>query len=216
MKTRLLFTLATAALAMVVAAGALAQSTGPKLYKWVDQQGVVHYGSSVPPQYADQKLEVLNSQGVTVKTVEAAKTPEQLAKEKTQKKVSAQETEQQQKQRTTDQMLLDTYTSVGDIEQDRNTRRKAMDAQIGVTNNAIASLESSLKGYRQEQATLGRKHQPIPVSLKKDLASTEQQLDADHKLLGTQLQQRQAMEELFNAYVKRFKELAKDRGNGGD
>ena len=217
MKTRIFLTLGAAALAAILSAGALAQSQqGPKLYKWVDKQGVTHYGSSVPPQYADQQLQVLNSQGMTVKTLAAPKTPEQLAAEKQQQATAAQETEEQKKQHATDQMLLDTYTSVADIEQDRNTRAKAMDAQITVTNSAISSLEGNLKTYKKQQEVLTKNHRPIPESVQKDLTDTEQQLAADRKLLGEQTQQKQAMEERFNGYVKRFQELSKaQNGNGG-
>lgn len=216
MKTRVIFALLAAAFTVASAGNALAQQDkGPKLYKWVDSQGVTHYGSSVPPQYANQQLQVLNSQGVTVKTVEAAKTPEQLAAEKQKQVVTAKETKAQQEQHATDQMLLDTYTSVDDIEQDRKTRVKATDAQIKVTNSAIAGLESSLKGYKKRQATLTREHKPIPASLQKDLTSTQQQLTADRGLLNQQTQQKQAMEERFNGYVKRFQELAKNQNGSG-
>lgn len=217
MKTRIFLVLGAAALAAILSASALAQSQqGPKLYKWVDKQGITHYGSSVPPQYADQQLQVLNSQGMTVKTLDAAKTPEQLAAEKQQKAAAAQETEAQKQQHATDQMLLDTYTSVADIEQDRKTRAKAMDAQITVTNNAISSLEGSLQGYKKQQETLGKNHRPIPASVQKDLTETEQQLAADRKLLEQQTQQKQAMEDRFAGYAKRFQELNKAQdGSGG-
>lgn len=217
MKTRIFLVLGAAALAAILSASALAQSQqGPKLYKWVDKQGITHYGSSVPPQYADQQLQVLNSQGMTVKTLDAAKTPEQLAAEKQQKAAAAQETEAQKQQHATDQMLLDTYTSVADIEQDRKTRAKAMDAQITVTNSAISSLEGSLQGYKKQQETLGKNHRPIPASVQKDLTETEQQLAADRKLLEQQTQQKQAMEDRFAGYAKRFQELNKAQdGSGG-
>lgn len=217
MKTRIFLTLGAAALAAILSASALAQSQqGPKLYKWVDKQGVTHYGSSVPPQYADQQLQVLNSQGMTVKTLAAPKTPEQLAAEKQQQATAAQETEEQKKQHATDQMLLDTYTSVADIEQDRKTRAKAMDAQITVTNSAIASLEGNLKTYKKQQEVLTKNHKPIPESLRKDLSNTDQQLAADRKLLDQQTQQKQAMEARFDGYAKRFQELSKaQNGSGG-
>ena len=33
-------------------------------YRWTDEQGVVHYGDHIPPQYANQERAILNSQGV--------------------------------------------------------------------------------------------------------------------------------------------------------
>src|SRR6202795_407199 len=69
------------------AAGA---SNGRTLYKWVDEQGVTHYGDHIPPEYAAQEQHVINAQGVEISRLEAQKTPEQLAVEE-QKKLEAQQ-----------------------------------------------------------------------------------------------------------------------------
>ena len=50
-------------------------------YRWIDEQGVVHYGDSIPPQYAQKERTVLNNHGVEVRKLDAQKTPEQLAAE---------------------------------------------------------------------------------------------------------------------------------------
>jgi hypothetical protein len=52
--------------------------TGP-LLKWTDENGRIHYGDRIPPKYAKQERKILNEQGIEVKTIDAAKTPEQLA-----------------------------------------------------------------------------------------------------------------------------------------
>ena len=49
------------------------------LYKWVDEKGVVHYGDSIPPQYAKQERSVLNRHGVEVGRLEGEKTDAQRA-----------------------------------------------------------------------------------------------------------------------------------------
>ena len=36
---------------------------GPIAYRWTDEQGVVHYGDNIPPQYASQAHASLDSQG---------------------------------------------------------------------------------------------------------------------------------------------------------
>lgn len=217
MKTRILISIVAVLLTTVLTAGALAQNKTPKLYKWVDKQGVVHYGSSIPPQYANQQFEVLNGQGVTVKTLKAAKTHKQLAKEKQAKTTAKIQSKQEQRQQATDQMLLDTYTSVASIKQDRDSRLKAMDAQINVTNAAISSLQSRLAAYNKREVTLRQHHRKIPAGLKKNLTGSEQELKGDKTLLGQQKQRRQATEKRFDAYIKRFRELtqAKKAGSSG-
>src|SRR5271156_1286886 len=78
-------------LALPPAAGAaVAPSSSPSnngriLYKWVDKDGVTHYGDHVPPEYASQEQHVLNSQGYEIRRLDAQKTAEQAAAEEQKK-----------------------------------------------------------------------------------------------------------------------------------
>ena len=83
---RLLPLLLTAAALLATAAWAApaqksSASKGGIAYRWVDEQGVVHYGDNIPPQYAQQDRTILNKQGVALSHVDAALTPEQAAAE---------------------------------------------------------------------------------------------------------------------------------------
>ncbi|HVC36903.1 MAG TPA: DUF4124 domain-containing protein [Gammaproteobacteria bacterium] len=210
------FSLALAAiLAATLMAGALAQDKTPKLYKWVDKNGNVHYGSSVPPEYASQQLEVLNSEGVTVQTVAAPKTAAEIAKDKQDKAAAADKAKQEQQQRDNDQMLLDTYTSVADIERDRNSRLAAIDSQLKVINGSISGLQGTLASYQQQAAKLGNAHKPLPASLKKNLDDTQDQLATDQKLLLKQQQDKQAVQDRYTAYIKRYQQLTGQNTSNG-
>src|ERR1700723_335985 len=77
-------------------------SNGRVVYKWVDEQGITHYGDHIPPEYAAQEQHVINSQGVEINRLDAQKTPEQLAADD-KKKVDAEQS------RNRDRNLLNTY-----------------------------------------------------------------------------------------------------------
>ncbi|MCB1629640.1 MAG: DUF4124 domain-containing protein, partial [Xanthomonadales bacterium] len=66
--------------ATTVALGLLAGGSvsAAKLYKWVDENGNVHYSDQVPPSQAKQARSELNEQGVAVKQVDRALTAEEL------------------------------------------------------------------------------------------------------------------------------------------
>jgi Domain of unknown function (DUF4124) len=216
MRIRTFSLVLTVILTATLVAGALAEDKTPKLYKWVDKNGVVHYGSSVPPEYASQQLQVLNNEGVTVQTVAAPKTPEEIAKEKQAKAEAAAKAKQDQQQRDNDQMLLDTYTSVADIERDRNSRLAAIDTQIKVINGSIKSLQSILESYRKQAKKLANAHKALPDSLKKDMDDAQEQLDSNQKLLDQQQQDKQAVQDRYTAYIKRYQQLtAQGSSNGG-
>src|ERR1700694_2581451 len=84
-------------------------ANGRTLYKWVDEQGVTHYGDHIPPEYASQEKQVINSQGVEINRLEAQKSPEALAAEE-QKRSEAEQSQNR------DRNLLNTYASVQEIE----------------------------------------------------------------------------------------------------
>src|SRR5690348_5309933 len=124
--------LVAAAFSLVFAAAAIAGGSAvskTKVYKWVDKNGVTQYGSSVPPEYASQQSEQINAQGQVVKVQEAQKTPEQLAADAQTKQQAQQQAAAVAAQKAHDRVLLDTYTSVGDMERDRDSKVSAIDAQ---------------------------------------------------------------------------------------
>ncbi|MEE8237292.1 MAG: DUF4124 domain-containing protein, partial [Gammaproteobacteria bacterium] len=52
---------------------AMAQASAEQtLYRWVDDEGVVHYSDHVPQVYSSRDHEILNDQGVAVRHVEGA------------------------------------------------------------------------------------------------------------------------------------------------
>ena len=52
-----------------------------RLYRWVDDQGHVHYGDLVPAEYADAEKHVLNTRGITIDIMAGKKTAEQIAED---------------------------------------------------------------------------------------------------------------------------------------
>ena len=74
--TRVLLPALMLALLAGVATGA-ATNTQQKLYRWVDKNGQVHYGDSIPPEYAEQDRDVLNRHGIPVGHEEGLVTPEE-------------------------------------------------------------------------------------------------------------------------------------------
>ena len=69
----------TLTLAMIAPFIATADET--KVYRWVDSDGIVHYGDSIPAEFAEFPKQVLNDHGVTVQNLEGKKTPEQIEAE---------------------------------------------------------------------------------------------------------------------------------------
>jgi len=206
MNTRKLILLVTALL-LVFGTAYAGTTAKTKLYKWVDKNGVTQYGSSIPPEYASQQSEQLNAQGQVVKTQEAQKTPEQVAAEAKAQQQAQQQAKAAAAQQTRDKVLLDTYTSVPDIERDRDSKLSAIDAQINVLNGSITSAQKTLADFQSRASELTSKDKPITPDLQKHIDAAKQRLIENQQQLLQQEQYKQQMSDQFKADIERYKEL---------
>lgn len=194
-------------LALLIAAGS-AYAAQPKLYKWVDKDGVTHYGSSIPPEYASQASEQIDSQGNIVKSTAAQKTPEQIAAEQKAQQQAAAQAQADAVQQANDKVLLDTYTSTKDIERDRDSKLASIDAQINVFNGSIGSLQSTLADLQGRSAELANSNKPVPAKLQQQIEGTKTQLVANQQGLLQEQQHKQQVAAQYAADIARFKQLS--------
>ncbi len=146
-------------LATAVALCALsATAHGERLYKWKDENGVVRYGDRIPPKYAKQDVAVMNEYGVVVEEVEGVKTPEERAAEAAKREREDAIRREVLAKKQYDMMLLETYSSVAEIELERDRRVSAVDAQITQANRQIRLLQSKIARLELE----ARGYQTVP------------------------------------------------------
>jgi hypothetical protein len=202
--------------ALLAAVPALAQGIKPptQVYKWVDDKGVLHYGDSIPPEYAQKERTLLNKQGVEVGRVEGGKSPAQLAEQQ-----RAQALVQQKAQH--DQFLLATYGSTKDIEQLRDQRLAQIDGQIKAASLYIDSLDTRLtalveraRGFKPYSDSPNARRMPDDLAVELVRAANENH--AQHNVLDAKRQEMVDVQAQFDADVARFKELtSKTRGAPG-
>ena len=198
-----------ALLASGFAAGAPGGSTpsnnGRVLYKWVDKDGVTHYGDHVPPEYAMQEQHVLNSQGYEIKHLDAQKTAEQASAEE-QKRLDAEQ------RRLRDKNLLSTYASVQEIERLRDQRLSLLADQVKVTNQFLDTLNGRMKKMRTDSLRFKPYNSdPKAPSMPDQMAEDLVRLTADMRTQEQNLKQKRSEEATmsiqFESDIDRFKEL---------
>lgn len=154
-------------LLVTLAAGTAVSADEKKLYRWVDADGVVHYGDSVPAEFADNEKQVLNDAGITVDVLRGKKTPEELAEEKRQLELE----QQRELQRRADKALLATYLSIDEIEMHRDRRVELFQAQARVTELYLRNLQRRLDSLEEEAANYRPySEDPDAPMIKQDLA----------------------------------------------
>lgn len=187
-------------------AGAAAAAPGKTVtYRWVDDQGVVHYGDHVPPQYAQKEHTELNAEGVELKRLDAEKTPEQQASD-------ARKQEVMLRQKQHDSFLLTTYTSVADIEALRDERLQQLKAQRAAAEAYVETLRSRLAGL-QSRALLFVPYNPkpgarrMPDDLTEDLVRTLNEMRSQSAAILAQGAEETSLRNQFQADIDRYRQL---------
>ncbi|MFT3906426.1 MAG: DUF4124 domain-containing protein [Steroidobacteraceae bacterium] len=195
--------------ALAITSGSLAASTNNSpatTYKWVDDQGITHYGDSVPNDALQKARSVLNNRGVEIQRIEGRKSAADQATAD-----ARQASDEQRRQH--DQFLISTYGSVKDIETLRDERLDQIDGQIKAATLYIDSLDTRLHAL-QDRALNFKPYNSRPEArrLPDDLAEDLVRAASERRSQSSALEQRQqellSVRSQFDSDISRYRELA--------
>lgn len=204
--------LATVLCGLLAASGAYAAkraqqpaNQGGKTYKWVDENGVTHYGDTVPQEYSQREQQILNSQGLEVQKRQAEMSPAEAAAYAAQQKEEA-------LRRQHDMFLLSTYPSVKEIETVRDARLDQINGQISASEAYIATLGSRIDrlkqrslGYAPYNTKAGARR--MPDDLAEEMVRALSELRTQNTALAQRRAELQNFVDQYDADIRRFKEL---------
>jgi hypothetical protein len=199
--------LLTAAILLVLSQAASA-AQDQKLYRWVDKEGNVHYGDSIPAEYAEVEKQVVNEHGVTLDVLRGKKTEEERAAEKREEELRA----ERELRRRQDQALLATYLSIDEIIMHRDRRVELFQAQSRVTELYLRNLQKRLDSLQQEASQyLPYSDDPdavmIDPALAADIATTTETIARHEQNLERFQKDEQNIVARFDGDISRFKML---------
>jgi len=177
-----------------------------KLYKWVDEKGVTHYGETIPPEYADRDREELNQAGRTVKVIEVPTEAERKAQEAADEKKRAEEKAAIEKKRR-DQTLVRTYSNSGEIELARNRSLQQINARINNNTSQLKMAKDNLMALQSESENYTNANKQIPPALQEDLTDAQSRVERLQKNLDKSLADKVAVEARYDADKVRYQEL---------
>jgi hypothetical protein len=185
---------------------------GRRVYSWVDEKGEVHFGDSVPPEYANRDRDVLNRQGVRVGFEEGEITPEERAEIEKRKAEAAAAAAAQAEIDRHDKMLVQTYITVADIEDLRDRRLELLESQIKVTELYLTNLRKRLVMLQEEAATFkpyntDANAPQIPQNLALDISRTTGSINNYEKMLSKTRADQDSLRSSFDADIERFRQL---------
>jgi hypothetical protein len=144
-------TACSALLAALLLSAGTAQAA---MYRWVDGNGRVHYGDTLPQTYQQSGAAEMNKQGLVIKRTQSeAERKAEAERNAEQKRIQ----EAQQEQAQQDRALTQTYTTGAEIDLARDRalenrkliikgaelRVQAVDANLAALNTRIANIEKA-------------------------------------------------------------------------
>lgn len=174
-----------------------------KVYKWVDKDGNVHFGDSIPPEYAEQASgnASADSAAGSASSDQAAAASADVNEEIRRRKEAAHQQE-------SDRVLLQTYLSVEEIEAVRDNRIGQLQSQDQLTQRYKETLERHLIDLETESQPTGTDGQEgTDVKLASEIADTRANIRVYEDELARSQAEQDRMREKFTQDITRFREL---------
>jgi hypothetical protein len=194
-----------------------------KMYKWVDEDGQMHFGDKIPPEYLVKEHDELNSQGVNIKHRPAAKTAEQKAEDRRLKNERKKVALIEKKKRQRDRVLLDTYTTERDLIVARDSRLDAVGSQIKLAETIISDSNNKIDTMEKQITQIRASNREVPLDLYDRVDNEKQQVTVQTTVMENHIIRRDEIAVQFKDYIDRFnvlkanqkakrERLAKERG----
>jgi len=185
------------------------------LYRWVDDQGVVHYGDHVPARYSKRERQVLNSQAVVIDTLAAEKTKEQLALEAQERARQAELRRIATEKAHKDRVLLATYSEPEDIDRALVSAQDKIDSRINVVNINIDNLQKQRSNILDRITYFADNRsddsEGTVVKLEEQLGETNDELSNAISLRNNLTSERKSLATVYQGDKERFIKLRLQR-----
>ena len=188
---------------LISAPGAMAGS----IKCWINKDGVRECGYSVPPEYSQQRIEIMNQRGIVVDVKEAAKTKEQLEEEARLAKLKQEELRRQEEARLRDTILLNTFTTERDIKISYDDKIEVVKGVIDITNTGSRTLQQKLQAVQKNAANYERAGETMPENIITQINNLKRQLQDNDKYIANKQGEIKALKLKYEADLKRFREL---------
>ena len=200
---------AVSLIALVFALGAFqAQAQTGKIVCWKDKAGkTVGCGDKVPPEYQDNATKELNKRGITVNASDPALTPEQKKTLQAEADRKAAENQHAAEQKRKDKALLDTFTTVKEIDLKRNRDIQLIESNIEAQQTNLKNANDRQADARNRIEQFKKENKPVPAPTQEEYDRSEA---AKAKIQAQITQKRKDITDLNQQYddmKKRFAEL---------
>jgi len=186
---------------------ALAPAQAGNIKKWVDENGMTHYGRTVPPQYRDRAHSELNDRGIELRRHDRAKTPEEIEKDKALAALRAEQQKLKEEQEARDRILLSLYRNEDDLVMARDGKMAQLDSQIKLNHKEIRRLKNRLSDFQTAAAAAERGGRTLTAKQQANLESTQRSIERSYAMILGKEDEKRATLERYDYDLARFRKL---------
>lgn len=187
----------------VVSWSAVAQ----QLYRWVDEQGEVHYTDQVPPSQADKARTRLSEHGIAVETQPAVPTGEALEHARELERQRAEDERRRAERQAEDTQLLQRYRTVEELELARDGRLAAVEASIQAKRDEVRNESRNLIELYKEMRALQDAGKTVPIDLMGRIESSTTRIRDDYTEIVDNESRKEVVADEFAQIIARFRQL---------
>ncbi|MCX7544777.1 DUF4124 domain-containing protein [Marinicella gelatinilytica] len=180
-----------------------------KLYKWVDEDGKVHYSDKVPPEYNDQARQELNKTGVVKDTVDRALTPEErqqkaeeMARLKAEEKRQAELKKQQQEERN---KLIKSYSNANQIVRLKEERINALKRNIELAEENLIIQKRNLDDLLKRAADTERSGGVVSEAFTTQIEKSREQIINQQTYIVDKTEEIKETKEKYNDELAKYR-----------
>lgn len=176
-----------------------------ELYRWVDEDGGVHYSDAPPAEATRGRHARMRKDGSEREEVDPS-APE--ADAGAQEEGAGDDSESARR----DRVLLQTYTSVEEIEHTRERHLENIEGEIGLAERRLRRARSRVERYDDllEELPQDSEHRP---EMKRQRKQAIGKLERRREALEALRDRRERVEQRFSEDIARFRELQSDNGS---
>lgn len=157
-------------------------ASAAEVYRWVDENGEVHYSETLPPDFEDQGHDVLDQQGIVrgedrkltpppPPKVPDKEAPKELPRDSSGLKRPTALYSEAEMQRRMDSFLMLRYDSQQEITDAMNVEIKQLDYDRRLLNTTRESMKKSYRGQIKQAAELQRAGTQVDSKVSREIAA---------------------------------------------
>jgi hypothetical protein len=180
-------------------------------YRWKDKDGNVHYGATVPAEYADQPYDILNNAGLLIEHVEDTSEPVEIVEEE-EKVVGRQPLISEEVRRAqSDKLLVIQYLSEEAIHEALALEIAQLGYDSRLIDQSYESTSTAIRDQIRQAADQQRAGQKISKDQQKGIAKlyARHSMDAKRRLAVQKREDR--IRTRFQADLERYRFLTSEK-----